>query len=405
MLSSYTELLRQPGTLRFSSAALIGRFPISAVGLSIVLLVAGKTGSYGVAGAVSATSVMAGAIISPFGSRLSDRYGQSRMIPILTAIECIALAALLFAVDRDLPRVIWFLAAGVAGGAAPSFGSMARARWAHTLGDDPGLRTAFALESVLDELVFVIGPPLATIVGVAAGPEVPVLACIALLITGAVLLTPQHATDPGPQERHRDGTPHRPVILIRGIPAVLGVFVLLGGLFGSVEVTAVAFTRELGSPGAAGIALGIWSASSLIAGVIFGAKLSGHRLLPTFFVTIGFLAVAVLPFPWVGSIAVLSVCLFVSGIAVSPSMITGFTLVEQLTPRETLTEALTIAIAAISVGVAAGAALAGALIDARGGSAGFLVATASGVGSLLILLATRGTLAHADGEATGTAPR
>ena len=55
----YWRVLSRPGALRFSSAALVARLPISMVGLGIVLLVEGRTGSYGLAGTVSAVFVLA----------------------------------------------------------------------------------------------------------------------------------------------------------------------------------------------------------------------------------------------------------------------------------------------------------------------------------------------------------
>ena len=59
VLDSYRRVLARPGALAFSSAALVARLPISMVGLGIVLLVEERTGSYGLAGTVSAVFVLA----------------------------------------------------------------------------------------------------------------------------------------------------------------------------------------------------------------------------------------------------------------------------------------------------------------------------------------------------------
>src|SRR4051812_50041397 len=61
MLTSYRRILARPGAFRFSFAGLVARLPISMVGLGIVLLVSAATGSYGVAGAVSAAYMVANA--------------------------------------------------------------------------------------------------------------------------------------------------------------------------------------------------------------------------------------------------------------------------------------------------------------------------------------------------------
>ena len=59
MSSSYGRVLRYPGALRFCATGLVARLPISMVGLGVVLLVERATGSYGLAGAVSAVYLLA----------------------------------------------------------------------------------------------------------------------------------------------------------------------------------------------------------------------------------------------------------------------------------------------------------------------------------------------------------
>jgi hypothetical protein len=53
-LRPYAEIFEIPGAWRFSTAAIIGRMPMSMFGLGTVLLISAVTGKYGVAGAVSA---------------------------------------------------------------------------------------------------------------------------------------------------------------------------------------------------------------------------------------------------------------------------------------------------------------------------------------------------------------
>ena len=73
MLSTYREILSRPGALLFSATALVARLPISMVGLGIVLLVSATTGSYGIAGAVSAAYLVANAVFAVIQGRLLDR--------------------------------------------------------------------------------------------------------------------------------------------------------------------------------------------------------------------------------------------------------------------------------------------------------------------------------------------
>jgi MFS family permease len=64
-----------------------------------------------------------------------------------------------------------------------------------------------------------------------------------------------------------------------------------------------------------------------------------------------------------------------AGVAVSPSLISSFTLAELLVPRAVVTEAFTWIGTALGLGVAVGASVAGKIVDAAGANAAFLVAT------------------------------
>ena len=64
MITTYSRILARPGTALFSAAGLVARLPISMVGLGIVLLVEAGSGSYGLAGAVSAAYMVANAVLA-----------------------------------------------------------------------------------------------------------------------------------------------------------------------------------------------------------------------------------------------------------------------------------------------------------------------------------------------------
>ena len=59
MLDTYRRVLALPGALAFSLSGLLGRLPISMISLGIVLLVSTRTGSYSLAGSVSAANAAA----------------------------------------------------------------------------------------------------------------------------------------------------------------------------------------------------------------------------------------------------------------------------------------------------------------------------------------------------------
>ena len=73
MLTTYRRVLALPGALVFSMSGLVARLPISMVSLGIVLLVSTRTGSYALAGSVSASYLVANAVFAVFQARQVDR--------------------------------------------------------------------------------------------------------------------------------------------------------------------------------------------------------------------------------------------------------------------------------------------------------------------------------------------
>lgn len=60
-----------------------------------------------------------------------------------------------------------FVFAGIGGATVGSVGSLVRSRWSHLVTTPNQLQTAFSWESVADELLFVSGPVLATVLATA----------------------------------------------------------------------------------------------------------------------------------------------------------------------------------------------------------------------------------------------
>lgn len=387
MLRPYLDVIRRPGAARFTAAALVARLPISMIGLGVVLLVTAESGSYALAGALSATFALSASLLTPIGSRYVDRWGQHRVLPALATLHIGALIAFVLGVVHGWPTVLLVMTAAVAGACQPSIASMVRARWALLLSGTPGLRTAFALESILDEVIFVVGPPLATVLALQVAPPAALLATVVFLAVGATWLSLQRGTEP-PPARHAHAV-GRAAIRYPGIAVLMIAMVAIGGVFGSFEVVTVAFSSEQGQEGATGLLLAIYALGSLVAGVVVGAlhlRVPLHRQL---LAAALLLAVVTLPFPAVGSVAVMAVVAFLAGVAVSPVLISTFALVERLVPSTRLTEGLTLATSGIGVGLSLSAWASGALVDTRGASTAYLVTAASGV---LTLLATAGGL-------------
>ena len=402
MLSSYGLILRVPGGLRFSLAGLVGRLPLSMMSLGIVLLVEAVTDSYGLAGAVAATYVVANAAFSVVQGRLLDERGQSRVLLPLVLVFTLATTLLVVSVTAGWPGLTSWPLAALAGATLPTMGTCVRARWSHVLRGRPAdLQTAFALEAVVDEAVFILGPILVTLLATLVHPAVGLATAIVAGLAGTLALVAQRATEPPPAPPRKRATRRAPLPWRILVP-LLGVQVALGCLFGAAEVVTVAFTEEQGTQAWAGPLLALWALGSLVAGVVTGA-IHWHRG-PETRLRLGALgmALAMAPLPLIGSIPVMGLVLLLGGCAIAPTLIASTSLVERSVPPTRLTEGMALLHTGIVAGVAPGAALAGAVVDRAGASGGYLVMAGGGLAAAVVAqLLPRRALPVRPGEHAG----
>lgn len=383
-----------------SASGMLARLPLSMAGIALLLLVADATGSYAVAGAVDAAWILANAAFAPAVARLVDRNGQPQVVGPQLAAHLAGVTLILTLAAFDMPIWTWFAAAVAAGAVLPVVGSLVRARWAFLLAGSPLLRTAYSWESVVDEMVFVIGPVLVTFLVVASGPATTLALTIGIGAVGTVALLLQRRSAPPPQPR----SAHRArgsVLRLRGMLGVVMVSCLLGVVFAGVEVTVLASARESGRTEEAGLVLSLWAATSMLAGLVLGAMEQRHELRRQLAVSTAAMVVLLLPLLWVADLRSVVVVLAAAGFTASPTLIASFALVESLVPVDRLTEALAWVSVGISVGFALGSPASGWLVDHVAPRSGFYVAVAAAVASALAVAASYRSLATGPG---GTAP-
>jgi predicted MFS family arabinose efflux permease len=391
VLRPYRDVLSVPGAAFFASTGVIARLPISMLGIGIVLLVEEATGSYGIAGAVAATYGVAQSITTPLLARAVDRFGQARTMRPAIAAHVLALVLLVALAGLSAPVWTLFVAAAVSGATIGSLGSLVRARWSYALENDARrdarLHTAYSLESVLDEVVFIAGPLLVTVLAVRFSPTLGLLAAAVAVGGGGTALLAQRSTEP-PVSGNRPSV-GTGVLRAPGMVVLALTFVCVGGIFGSVEVVTVAFTDERGAPGAAGWVLAAFALGSLIAGIAYGAVHWRSATGPRFVLAVLLLAVGVAPVSLVDGIWMLTGVVFVAGFAISPMLISGNQLVQDLVAPSRLTEGLSWVATALGVGVSAGSALSGAVVDAADASTAYLVPAAAGLTATAVVLLGR----------------
>jgi MFS family permease len=341
------------------------------IGLGIVLLETSRGVSYAVAGTISASFAIAAAIGGPVVSGFVDRHGQHRVLPWAVGAYSIFMVGLLVGLDNGLPLVAVLPLAAGAGLMMPNLGSLIRARWAYVLPGSDGIHVAYAWESILDEVVFVVGPPLATVLALQVHPAAALVVCVVLVIGGSGWLIPQRRTEPAPHGKsNRAGE-----LALRspGMPLLFLAFIFIGGIFGSFEVVTVAFAQEKDVTAITGLLLAIYAFGSLLAGFTYGVlpspRFHGRRMTRMLSV----MAVVTLGFPLAPNAMVLAPVAFLAGLSVSPVLISGTALVERIVPAEQLTEGITWTSTGLALGLAVAIPASGIIIDSAGAHVAYLV--------------------------------
>ena len=378
MLQPYKTVLRLPGTLRFSASGLVARLPIPMVALGIVLLVSARTGSYGIAGFVSAAYVVMRSGFAPWQARVVDRYGQHRTLPVVAFGHAAALGGLVVVVQVGLPVPFAVVLSGISGACSPMIGSYVRARWSHVLGRTPELQSAFALEAIVDELLFMIGPPVVTFLATGISSTAGILVAAACGLVGTLALAAARATEPPARGRGGGHGGLEPLGWRVLLPVVIAS-ACIGTIFGGFDISVIALATEHAARAWSGVLLAIWASGSMLAALVVGNIRWRRAALVRFRIGSVALACTILPLPFIGNLGVLALAVFAVGVTISPTMIASATWIEEMVPSSRLSEGLAWTNSALVGGIALGTAIAGRIIDQTSASTGFLVSIAAGV--------------------------
>jgi MFS family permease len=364
--SRYARLLALPGALAFTVPNLFARLPGGMFGVANVIMITSRHDSYALAGAVAATSLAASALAGPLVARAVDRRGQRRVAVPAAALSAAGHLALALCVGLGAPVWAYFCCA-LAAATTPNSGGMSRARWAYLLGDDAAARhTANSLEQALDELCYLSGPVLAAVLCTAVAPQAGTVTAAVLMLGGTLVFAAQRATEPPPVPRAAGAATAPAPLRSPSMAALLVTFVCTGAVFGAMEVVTVAFADENGQQGWAGPVLAAQAAGSAVAGLLFGLVPVRGRIRTRFAVCASAMAVLMCLPPLVaqgGSLLWLAPALLVAGAATAPTMVTGMTLVQDVTPPARLNEGMTLAVTALLGGISLGSAGGGWLVD------------------------------------------
>jgi MFS family permease len=365
------------------AGVVVGRLPIAALSLATVLLIRSETGSFAVAGGVEACIAIATAASLPIQGRLVDRYGQTRVLLPVAAVNPLALTSLVLAAKAGADPIVLGAIGVICGGSVPALGACMRTLWGTLVPDRVLRQSAFALDAVLVETAFIAGPLLTATLVSAASPALAVLVNAGLTLTGALTFALSRASRGWRGEPH-DGGWAGPLASSR-VLLLVAVQVPLGMAIGAMEVATVAFATQEHAPGAAGALIAVQAAASLAGGLWYGSRThrsSAAQRYPWLLLAI---AIVFAPLLLMSSLASAYPLMTLSGFAFAPSGAVVYALIDELAPPGGATESTSWVSTAIIVGVAAGNAAAGAVVG--GGHAHYGYAVAVGAAALAGLLA------------------
>ncbi|MFC7716216.1 MFS transporter [Nonomuraea recticatena] len=178
------------------------------------------------------------------------------------------------------------------------------------------------------------------------------------------------------------------VLRLRGVALLALGFLAMGSVFGSMQVGITSYTAQLGVPAVAGPIYATFSGASVLGGLLYGAirwRVSAPARLAW---GLALLAAATSALMFAGSVPLLYGAAGLAGLVIAPVIITGYTIIERLTPAEVRTEAFTWLTGGIGLGLATGASIAGQLVDRFGPSVAFVVPPLM-TGLAAVLIVTR----------------
>ncbi len=371
MVSKYRSVLSLPGASRLFASALVARLPQGMSSLAILLLVRSTTHSYAAAGVAVGGFALATAACAPLLGRLVDHFGRARVLLPFACGQACVYVLLVVAAQAGAGVVVLVVLSSLCGALLPPIAPAVRALLREVFDDQAVLDTAYALESILQETVWITGPLLVALVIAVSSPEVAVAMLGAVCIAGTSLFLRSPLVRSS-STSHGSGHERVSALASPELRALLGPVALTGVALGAVEVGLPSLALHAGSRPASGLLLALWSLGSMVGGLWYGARVWRSSLATRYHLLLVVLLVCTAPLIAARSLAAGVVCSLLAGVAIAPVFSCQYALVGRSVTAGSETEAFTWVSAALIGGLAAGSAVGGAVIGPAGVGAPFV---------------------------------
>ncbi|HTT94080.1 MAG TPA: MFS transporter [Solirubrobacterales bacterium] len=386
-LIAYRRVFAVPGVRPMVLFGLLARMPIGMGGVALILFVHAQTGSFGAAGVVAAAYTVGLGLTGPPLARIVDRHGSRWVVVPGSILMAAALAAVVALGEAGTGTIPLALAGLLAGCASVPIGGILRRLWLSMI-EPEELQTAYALDGVLIEALFIAGPLLAGLLAATVGAAAGLFLAGALGIVGSIGFARVATVPPGSDpdaERHWLGalvSPSLRLLVLSMLP--------LAATFGVLDVTLPAFGADHGDAALGGAFAAAFAFGSGLGGFFYGARPGLFGRPQRALVVLGALmTLSCVPLPTATSIPEMFVFATIAGLCIAPQLTLRNQVAQSAAPAGTVTEAFTWLSLAITVGASIGSALAGPLVEASGWQTGAFVAIALPAVATLLLLPRR----------------
>jgi MFS family permease len=380
-LSRYTRLLEAREVREIFVASLIGRLPIGITGLAILLFVQSSLGSFAKGGAAAAFYMAGLSFAAPILGRVIDRYGPRGVLLAAALLFPSTLVTLVWGVERfGAPAIV--LAAAV-GASFPPITVCMRTFFRQRLADELLLATAYSLESVLIELIFILGPLLVALF-IAFAPAATAVYFAAGCGSVGALLFVRSAAVRGWRIEKRTVTHLLGPLSEQGFVPLIGVVLCFSTAFGLLEIGVTAYATERQSPALAGVLLGLMSVGSALGGLAYGSRSWRFALVPQFSLLLALMGIGLALLSVPSHVVAFGVLGFLAGVVMAPVLIVQSMLVTKSVRAEHTAEAFTWSASALLAGVGLGLAAGGVLLEVYRSNAALAGAAASAMLAALL---------------------
>jgi hypothetical protein len=300
---------------------------------------------------------------------------------VTAVIHPVALVGLILTATGHLPFWSVLVASLLAGAGYPPLTAAVRGALNALTGPGTGREhlhaTAMAAETILVEMIFMVGPALVAVFLIVGTPESALFASALVTLVGTVVVARGRvlrgfARRPDTQGGYTRGLgPLR----VAGFPPLVAAAAGCGCAFGVCAIAVPAFaTAHHAAPGTGGFMLAVWGVGSMVGGIVFAGRIPARPLARQFPWLLAALAFSLAVLAAMPNPVALAVALTAGGATIAPVLTVHTSLVGLVTPESMINEGYTWIVTTSIAAGSLGGALAGVIVDHAGPAWPFLLA-------------------------------